>query len=133
MSPSWELLNQEATENYHSKFKQEDVIIICGHYEWIDQRIIDKYVDYEISIWEYVLTSWELSSQVLIDSLVRHIPWVLGNQQSLVEESFSEFFDRQKEHSVYTRPRVFEDMEVPEILTSGNHKLIEAWKHNNTK
>ena len=133
MSPSWNLLNQESVEYYYSEFVDTDFIIICGHYEWIDQRIIDKYVDYEISIWEYVLTSWELAGQVFIDSLVRHIPWVLGNKQSLEEESFSEFFGRQKEHSVYTRPRIFEEMEVPETLTSWNHQLIEEWKQNNTK
>jgi len=133
MSPSWDLLNQEKVEKYYQNFKNKDIIIICGHYEWIDQRIIEKYVDYEISIWEYVLTSWELSSQVLIDSLVRNIPEVLWNKQSLEEESFSNFFDRQKEHPVYTRPNVFEWMEVPKILTSWNHKNIEEWKINNLK
>jgi tRNA (guanine37-N1)-methyltransferase len=133
MSPSWDLLNQEKVENYYKSFENKDIIIICGHYEWIDQRIIEKYVDYEISIWEYVLTSGELSASILIDSLVRHIPDVLWNPQSLKEESFSKFFDRQKEHPVYTRPQIFEDMKVPEILTSGNHKKIEQWKQNNTK
>jgi len=133
MSPSWDLLNQEKVENYYSDFKNKDIIIICGHYEWIDQRIIEKYVDYQISVWEYVLTSWELSAQILIDSLVRHIPEVLWNPQSLEEESFSKFFDRQKEHPVYTRPQTFENMKVPEILTSGNHKEIEKWKINNLK
>ena len=133
MSPSWNLLNQEKIENYYSNFKNKDIIIICWHYEWIDQRIIDKYVDYEISIWEYILTSWEIASQIFIDSLVRNIPWVLWNKQSLEEESFSKFFDRQKEHPVYTRPYKFEWMEVPEILTSWNHAEIEKWKHKNLK
>jgi len=133
MSPSWDLLNQEKIENYYTNFKNKDIIIICGHYEWIDQRIIEKYVDYQISIWEYILTSWELSAQILIDSLVRHIPKVLWNQKSLEEESFSKFFDRQKEHPVYTRPQIFEEMKVPDVLTSGNHKEIEKWKINNLK
>jgi len=133
MSPSWDLLNQEKVEDYYNNFRNKDIIIICGHYEWIDQRIIEKYVDYQISIWEYVLTSWELSAQILIDSLVRHVPKVLWNQQSLEEESFSKFFDRQKEHPVYTRPQIFEEMKVPEVLTSGNHKEIEKWKINNLK
>ena len=133
MSPSWDLLNQEKVENYYKNFEEKDIIIICGHYEWIDQRIIEKYVTHEISIWEYVLTSWELSAQILIDSLVRHIPGVLWNKQSLEEESFSKFFDRQKEHPVYTRPKVFEDMEVPFILTSWNHPEIEKWKKNSLK
>lgn len=133
MSPSWDLLNQEKVENYYTNFKNKDIIIICGHYEWIDQRIIDKYVDFEISIWEYILTSWELAATILIDSIVRNIPEVLWNKQSLEEESFSKFFNRQKEHPVYTRPKVFEEMEVPKILTSWNHKEIEKWKFNNLK
>lgn len=133
MSPSWDLLNQEKVEKYYWEFQEKDIIIICGHYEWIDQRIIDKYVDYEISIWEYVLTSGELSAMIFIDSLVRHIPKVLWNPKSLEEDSFSKFFDRKKEHPVYTRPKVFENMEVPKILTSGNHKEIEKWKINNLK
>ena len=133
MSPSWDLLNQEKVEKYYSKFNNKDIIIICWHYEWIDQRIIDKYVDYEISIWEYILTSWEIASQILIDSLVRNITWVLWNKQSLEEESFSKFFDRQKEHPVYTRPYKFEWIEVPKVLISWNHLEIEKWKHKNLK
>ncbi len=133
MSPAWTLLTQETTETLSHTFSGKDIIVICGHYEWIDARIIEKYVDYEISIWEYVLTSWELSAQVFIDSLVRHIPDVIGNQQSIVEESFSPFFNRQKEHFVYTRPRIFEWMEVPSVLTSWNHKAIEDWKQSNLR
>lgn len=133
MSPSGVLLNQEKVENYYSHFQKKDIIIICGHYEGIDQRIIDKYVDYEISIGEYVISSWEIAAQVFIDSLVRHIPWVLGNPQSLKEESFSDFFHRQKEHFIYTRPYTFEWMSIPCVLSSWNHKEIEEWKHKNTR
>jgi tRNA (guanine37-N1)-methyltransferase len=133
MSPSWDLLQQEKVETLYKQHHKNEIIIICGHYEWIDQRIIDKYVDLEISIWEYVLTSWELAAQVFIDAFSSHIPKVLWNVQSLEEESFSTFFNRQKEHPVYTRPRVFEWLEVPETLTSGNHKKIELWKHTNIK
>lgn len=132
MSPSWELLKQEKLEKYYDDFWDE-FIIICGHYEWIDQRIIELYVDFEICIWEYVLSSWELASMVLLDWLIRHIPGVLWNKDSLLEDSFSEKFSRQKEHPVYTRPRVFEWKNVPEILTSGNHIEIEKWKKNNLK
>jgi len=131
MSPSWELLNQQKVEEYYEVFKDKEFIIICGHYEWIDQRIIDLYVDYQISIWEYVLTSGELAAQVFIDSLVRHIPGVLWNKQSLEEDSFSKKFNRQKEYPVYTRPKSFMWLDVPDILTSGNHKEIEKWKNNN--
>ncbi len=130
MSPSWDLLTQEKIENYYEKLASE-FIIICGHYEGIDQRIIDLYVDYKISIWEYVLTSWELSASVFIDALVRHTPWVLWNTDSLEQDSFSKKFDRQKEYPVYTRPEVFEWKYVPEILLSWNHKEIEKWKNNN--
>lgn len=130
MSPSWDLLNQEKLENYYEKL-WEEFIIICGHYEWIDQRIIDLYVDYTISIWEYVLTSWELAACVFVDSLSRNIPWVLWNNLSLEEESFSKKFDRQKEYPVYTRPEVFMWKKVPDILLSGDHKKIEEWKLKN--
>lgn len=130
MTPSWDLLNQEKIENYYDKLSDE-FIIICWHYEWIDQRIIDVYVDYCISIWEFVISSWELAAQVFIDSLVRNIPEVLWNNLSLEEESFSKKLNRQKEYPVYTKPEIFMWKKVPEILLSGNHKKIEEWKLNN--
>lgn len=130
MTPSWNLLNQEKIEEYYSDFSDE-IIIICGHYEWIDQRIRDIYVTHEISIWEYVLSSWELSAMVLIDAFVRHIPEVLWNPESLEEESFSKKLERKKEYPVYTRPKDFRWNIVPNILTSGNHAKIEKWKYNN--
>ena len=130
MSPSWDLLNQEKVENYYEKL-DTDFIIICGHYEWIDKRVIDLYVDYEISIGEYVLTSWELAASVFLDAFLRHIPWVLWNINSLEEDSFSKKFDRQKEYPVYTRPENFMWKKVPEVLLSWNHKEIQKWKDNN--
>ena len=130
MTPSWDLLNQEKVENYYSILNQE-FIIICWHYEWIDKRIIDLYVDYEISIWEYVLTSGELSASVFIDALVRHIPGVLWNIESLEQDSFSKKFARQKEYPVYTRPKEFMWKKVPDILLSWNHKEIDIWKKEN--
>ena len=130
MSPSGDLLTQEKVENYYNLIWNQ-FIIICWHYEWIDQRIIDLYVDYKISIWEYVLSSWELSASVFLDSLIRHIPWVLSNKVSLEEDSFSEKFGRQKEYPVYTRPIDFKWKKVPDILISWNHSEIEKWKNNN--
>ena len=130
LSPSGDLMNQEKIEGYVEKF-WEEIIIICGHYEWIDQRIIDSYVDYKIAIWEYVLSSGELASMVFIDAFVRLIPGVLWNQLSFEEESFSQKLNRQKEYPVYTKPRVFLWMEVPDVLLSGNHAEIEKWKKNN--
>jgi len=133
MSPSWELLNQAKVESFYERFKDKDFIIICGHYEWIDERIIDLYVDYQISIWEYVLTSGELAAQVFLDSIIRHIPWVLWNRLSLAEDSFSEKFSRKKEYPVYTRPEIFKWKKIPDVLKSGNHKEIEKWKNNNLR
>ena len=130
MTPSWDLMTQEKIESYTEELGDE-IIIICGHYEWIDQRIRDSYVTHEICIWEYVLSSGELSAMVFIDAFVRHIPWVLWNPESLKEESFSQKLGRQKEYPVYTRPKEFRWMIVPDVLTSWNHNEIEKWKKNN--
>lgn len=132
LTPSWCLLTQEKSEKYLSILKDE-FIIICGHYEWIDERIIQLYVDLEISIWEYIISSGELASMVFIDNLVRQIPWVLWNTDSFLEESFSKKLNRQKEYPQYTRPRIFQWIEVPEVLLSGNHAEIQKWKMNNIK
>jgi tRNA (guanine37-N1)-methyltransferase len=130
MSPKWNLLNQKKVEKFYKKLHPE-FIVICGHYEWIDERIVELYVDYEISIWKYVISSWELAVSVFIDALVRNIPWVLWNKESLEEESFSEKLNRQKEYPQYTRPRVFKWKKVPKVLFSWNHKEIENWKKKN--
>ena len=129
MSPRWELLNQETVEDISKNIGE--CIILCGHYEGIDERIIELYVDRIISVWKYVLSGGELASQVVIDTLVRHIPWVLWNEKSLEEESFSEKLDRQKEYPLYTRPQEFKGLKVPGVLLSGNHKKIEKWKLDN--
>jgi tRNA (guanine37-N1)-methyltransferase len=126
MSPSWEALTQEKVERCHKKLTE--FIIICGHYEWIDQRVIDMYSVEKISIWEYVISSGELASMVFIDALVRHIPGVLWNVQSLEEDSFSKQLNRQKEYPVYTKPKDFHWLKVPEVLYSWNHAEIEKWK-----
>ena len=131
MSPSGEMLKQETVEQFSKKLKE--CIIICGHYEWIDQRIIDIFVDYEVSLWNYVLTGGEIAAQVLIDSIVRLIPGALWSSISHEEESFSVKLARQKEYPVYTRPADFRNHKVPDILISGNHKKIEEWKNNNLR
>jgi tRNA (guanine37-N1)-methyltransferase len=132
MSPKWDLLNQKKVEKFYKKLFPE-FIVICGHYEWIDERIVELYVDYEISIWKYIISSWELTASVFIDALVRNIPWVLWNKESLEEESFSEKLSRQKEYPHYTKPRVFKWKKVPDVLFSWNHKEIEKWKKENLK
>lgn len=131
MTPSWTLLNQELSEKMSQTL--DEFVIICWHYEWIDARIIEKYVDYEISIWEYVLSSWEISSMVFIDSLVRLLPWAIWSEISHIEDSFSLKLNRQKEYPVYTRPENFEWMKVPSVLLSWNPKKIEEWKNSNLK
>ena len=103
---------------------ENHLIILCGHYEGIDQRVIDKIVDEEISIGDYVLTGGELPAMVLIDSVSRYIEGVL-KADSIKEESFS---DGLLEYPQYTRPEVFEGMKVPEVLTSGNHQKIKEWR-----
>lgn len=104
----------------------EDVILLCGHYEGIDQRIIDSIVTDEISIGDYVLTGGELPALILIDSISRLIPGVLSQNESFEEESFK---DDLLEYPHYTRPREFMGMEVPEVLLSGNHNKIDEWRH----
>ncbi|MDD3302829.1 MAG: tRNA (guanosine(37)-N1)-methyltransferase TrmD [Candidatus Gracilibacteria bacterium] len=131
MSPSGKVLSDTKVQIFSKKLYE--FIIICGHYEGIDQRIIDLYVDYEVSIGKYVLTSGELASMVLIDALARYIPGVLGNPLSLEEESFSLKLNGKKEFPHYTRPRNFRGLEVPDVLVSGNHKEIDEWKKNNLK
>lgn len=129
MTPRGSLLTQEKVETLSQQL--DEFIIICWHYEWIDQRIIDLYKCQQISIGEYVLSSWEISAQVLIDALVRHIPWVLWNEMSLEEESFSLKLNRQKEYPVYTKPQIFRGLKVPDVLISWHHAEIEKWKKNN--
>ena len=104
--------------------KEEHLILLCGHYEGIDQRVIEEIVDEEISIGDYVLTGGEIPAMVLIDSISRYIQGVL-NQESSKEESFT---DGLLEYSQYTRPEVFLNKKVPDVLISGNHANIREWR-----
>lgn len=111
----------------------DHLIIICGHYEGVDQRFIDKYVDEEISIGDFVLTGGEIPAMVAIDSVVRLIPGVLEKPEATTEESFSLFPDHSSllpllEYPQYTRPEEFEVEGVPDILLSGNHQQIRKWR-----
>lgn len=107
-----------------SKF--DHLIIVCGHYEGIDQRFIDKYVDEEISIGDYVLTGGEIPAMVIADSVVRLIPGVLEKSEATQDESFSNY--QLLEYSHYTRPEIFEGKKVPKVLLSGNHAEISKWR-----
>ncbi len=121
MSPQGKTLNQQKVEELS---KESHLIILCGHYEGIDQRVLDKIVDEEISIGDYVLTGGEIPAMVLIDSVSRYVEGVL-NQESIQEESFS---NGMLEYPQYTRPEVFEGESVPEILLSGHHEKIDRWR-----
>ena len=101
------------------------LILVCGHYEGIDQRVIDKIVDEEISIGDYVLTGGEIPAMAVVDAVSRYVDGVLHNSDSTEDESF---FDNLLEYPQYTRPQNFMGLEVPEVLRSGNHKEIEKWK-----
>ena len=105
--------------------QEKELILLCGHYEGVDQRALDACVDEEISIGDYILTGGETAAMVLVDCVARFIPGVLGCSDSPEEESFS---DGLLEYPQYTRPRILEGMEVPEILLNGDHAKIKAWR-----
>lgn len=121
LSPKGKTLNQRKVENLS---KEEHIILLCGHYEGIDQRVIDEIVNEEISIGDYVLTGGEIPAMVLIDSVSRYIEGVLKDE-SIKEESFSNGL---LEYPQYTRPEVFLNKKVPEVLLSGHHENIRKWR-----
>ena len=127
MTPTGEPFNQRKAE---ALAKESDLVIICGHYEGIDQRVIDKIVTDEISIGDYVLTGGELAAVVVIDAVSRLIPGVLGTGESLDFESFT---DNLLEYPHYTRPQEFMGEEVPPVLLSGNHGEIAKWRGEKAK
>ncbi len=122
MSPKGTTLTQNKAQELA---KYDNLIILCGHYEGVDQRAIDMIVDEEISIGDYILTGGELGALVIIDATARLIGGVLNKEESHMDESFSNDL---LEYPQYTRPREYKTLEVPEVLLSGNHKLIEAWR-----
>ena len=121
LTPQGKKLDQKKVEELS---KEKHLILLCGHYEGIDQRVIDKIVDEEMSIGDYVLTGGELPAMVLIDSVSRYVEGVLS-EGSTNEESFSQGL---LEYPQYTRPETFEGVKVPEILLSGHHENIKKWR-----
>lgn len=105
--------------------KEEELVILCGHYEGVDSRIINNYCDEEISIGDYVITGGELAAMVIIDASSRMIKNVLGKEESFTTDSH---FKGLLQEDTYTRPRVFNGLEVPDVLLSGDHKKIEEWR-----
>ena len=126
LSPQGKQLDQKKVVSLASR---KNITLICGRYEGSDQRVIEKYVDEEISIGDFVLSGGEYAAICLIDAISRHIPGVLGNKDSYLKDTFS---DGLLKGNVYTKPEIFEDMQVPEVLLSGNHKEIQKWRLENS-
>lgn len=121
MSPKGKTLSQPMVLEYA---KHERILLLCGHYEGVDQRVLDLYIDGELSIGDYVLTGGELPAMVFTDAVCRYVDGVI-NRDSLLQESFSE---NTLEYPQYTRPQEFEGLKVPEVLLSGNHGEIDKWR-----
>lgn len=122
LSPQGKTYNQKLA-NLLSKEKH--IILLCGHYEGVDNRIVDNFVDLEISIGDYVLTGGELPAMVVIESIIRLLPGALGSEESYVDESH---YSGLLEYPQYTRPRDFMGLKVPDVLLSGNHKKVDEWR-----
>lgn len=125
LSPQGQVLSVNKIKQLKEK---KHLVLICGRYAGLDQRVINKFVDEEISIGDYVLSGGELAAAVLIDTVVRQLPGVLGNSQSADVDSFSDCLHGRLEAPVYTRPRDFLEQSVPEILLSGHHDKIQKWR-----
>ena len=122
LTPQGSVFNQKMAEDFA---KEEDLIFLCGHYEGIDERVLESVVTDYVSIGDYVLTGGELPAMVMIDAIARLVPGVLNND---VSAEFETFQDNLLEYPQYTRPEVFMDKKVPEVLLSGHHAKIEEWR-----
>jgi len=127
LSPKGKVLDQELVK---SLAKSQHIMLVNGAYEGVDQRVIDSQIDMELSIGDYILTSGDLASMVVVNSIARYIDGVLGSSQSTAEESFNSGV---LEYPQYTRPEVYSGMAVPEVLLSGNHAAIAAWRAEQSK
>ena len=127
LTPSGEQLDETLLINLLSF---NSINLIAGRYEGFDQRILDIHADYKISVGHAVISGGEIPAMYILEALIRRIPGVLGNPDSLKFETFT---DNKYDFPVYTRPETFNDLSVPEVLLSGNHKDIEEWKKNNLK
>ena len=127
LTPSGQQLNENIINNL---LEYKSINLVCGRYEGFDQRILEIHSDYEISIGQSVVSGGEIPALYLLEALIRKIPDVLGNPESLLSETFT---NNKIDYPVYTRPEVFKDKKVPEVLLSGNHQKIDEWKKNNLK
>ena len=128
LSAGGKLFNQKKAKSY---LKYEQIILICGRYEGVDQRVAQYLCDEEISIGKYILTGGELPAAVIMDSVTRLIPGVLGNKESLLDESYLK--DNQTEYPQYTKPEIFNKWQVPSVLLSGDHAKIKEWKEKHKR
>jgi tRNA (guanine37-N1)-methyltransferase len=122
MTPQGRVFDQQAAAHLAAA---DGLILVCGRYEGVDERITDTLIDLELSIGDYVLTGGEMAALVVMDAVTRLIPGVLGGEESAAKDSFEGHL---LEHAHYTRPQVFENQAVPEVLLSGNHRAIESWR-----
>jgi tRNA (guanine37-N1)-methyltransferase len=122
LTPDGETLNQQNANHFSTL---ENIILLCGHYKGVDQRVRDQLISHEISIGDFVLSGGELAAAVFCDSIIRLIPGVLGDESSALTDSFQ---DGLLAPPIYTRPAKYKGWEVPEILTSGNTPKVEAWR-----
>ena len=129
MTPQGQSFNQRLAESM-AEVPDRQLIILCGHYEGVDHRVVEGLVDRELSIGDYVLTNGTIAAAIITDAVVRLLPGVLGDDRSAWQESFSEGL---LEAPHYTRPPVFQDRPVPEVLLSGHHKHINAWRAEASK
>lgn len=123
MSPAGRVLNQSRVRELACEY--DNICILCGHYEGVDQRVLDLLVDEEISVGDYVLTGGELPAMVLSDAICRMLPGVLSNDECFTQESH---YNGLLEYPQYTKPAVWRDMEVPPVLLSGHHANVESWR-----
>lgn len=124
LTPTGKVFNQRMAESFA---KEDEITFLCGHYEGIDERVLEMIVTDNVSIGDYVLTGGELPAMVMMDAIARLVPGVLGNDDSSVDESFNSV-NNMLEYPQYTRPEEFMGMKVPEVLLSGHHKNIENWR-----
>ncbi|HUU41327.1 MAG TPA: tRNA (guanosine(37)-N1)-methyltransferase TrmD [Desulfatiglandales bacterium] len=122
LTPQGQLFNQSLARNLS---ELEQIILVCGRYEGVDERVRTRYIDMELSIGDYILSGGELPAMIVVESVSRLIPGVLGGSRSNLEESFENYL---LEYPQYTRPRVFQGEEVPSVLLSGNHEKIKNWR-----
>lgn len=126
LTPQGMMFNQQMARGLASC---QGLVLVCGRYEGVDERICDDLIDYEISIGDYVLTGGELAAMVIMDAVTRLVPGALGGEDAAEKDSFS---DGLLEHAHYTRPEIFEDRAVPEVLLSGHHQEIERWRRESS-